>query len=73
LHELLLPQQSIACHVQVFTCGLTPAVDVLRIVIVRLVPQQASTAVGASKFHGQENPSRKMAPAPLLPPNSVVP
>src|SRR5437867_85193 len=53
LQVLLLPQQSVAAHVRLMSCGHVPGfVTVLRIVMVTLVPQQASAAVGGSKPQG---------------------
>ena len=50
LQVLLRPQQSVACQVRLMTHGQVPLVMVLWIVMVTLVPQQRSEALGGSKF-----------------------
>ena len=53
-HVFELPQQSVADHVRVTAVAhfWRLFVNVLRIAMVTLSPQQASTAVGGSKTHG---------------------
>src|SRR5207249_891017 len=52
LHELLLPQGSVATQVRVMVCGQIPFVTVVRMPTDRF-PLQASAAVGVSKSQAE--------------------